>query len=40
MTSSRTPRIVLADTKPAAAAVDALVVALVPARGKKVEVVR
>ncbi|MDQ5974745.1 MAG: leucyl aminopeptidase [Actinomycetota bacterium] len=39
MTSSRTPRIVLADTKPAAAAVDALVVALVPARGKKVEVV-
>lgn len=39
MTTSPTARIVLADTKPAAATVDALVVGLLPARGKRVEVV-
>ena len=39
MTSTATARITLADTKPAAAVSDALVIALAPGRGKKVEVV-
>jgi leucyl aminopeptidase len=39
MTSTATAKLALADTKPAAAATDALVVALAPARGKKVQVV-
>jgi len=39
MTHTPTARIALADTKPAAAATDALVVAIAPGRGKKVEVV-
>jgi leucyl aminopeptidase len=39
MTHTPTARIVLADTKPAATAVDALVVALAPGRGKKAEVI-
>ncbi len=39
MTKTPTARISLADAKPAAAAVDALVVALAPGRGRKAEVV-
>jgi leucyl aminopeptidase len=39
MTQTPTARIALADTKPAAAAADALVVALAPGRGRKPEVI-
>ena len=39
MTMTPTARIALADTKPAATITDALVVALVPARGRKVDVI-
>ena len=39
MTTTPTAKITLADTKPAAIATDALIVALAPARGRKVEVI-
>ncbi|MBK9740625.1 MAG: leucyl aminopeptidase [Actinobacteria bacterium] len=39
MTSTPTPKITLVDTKPAATVTDALVVAIAPVRGRKIEVI-